>query len=177
MFGFSPMETFDSKKDAHFGLNNFTGAGLALHWGTLHYSVEKHHNIIDQNTSDASEEIVVILTISNYGTKKEIRFLCDGKETATSDVSLHLNGDRLYPAICLGSENQQITTIPIDQLKIRTPKTDELIKEYHQQQQQQKQRFISISLQQTISLQRVLLHQQEIFIRAMIAKMKFEMKQ
>jgi hypothetical protein len=33
MIGFTPMETFDSTKDAYFGINSFTGCGLHLYTG------------------------------------------------------------------------------------------------------------------------------------------------
>jgi hypothetical protein len=132
--GFTPLETFDSSKNASFGYNGFNGAGLCLCTGSLYYPVYKYHNIIDLNISQKTKEIIVILTISDSGRKKEIRFLCDGKETKSSDVSEHLNGDRLFPAICLRNENQQVTTIPIDQIKTRTPEIERLIVEDQQQQ-------------------------------------------
>ncbi len=40
----------------------------------------------------------------------------------------------MFPAICLCQRNQQITTIPIDQVKTRTPEIENLIKEYQEQQ-------------------------------------------
>jgi hypothetical protein len=133
MIGFTPMETFDSKKDAYFGHNGFTGCGIDLFDGNLFYPDNKYHNIIDWQISKKAKEIIVILTISDNGSKKEIRFLVDGNETKSSDVSEHLKGDRLFPAICLDDVNQQVTTIPIDQITIRTPEIDKLIKEYQQQ--------------------------------------------
>jgi hypothetical protein len=39
----------------------------------------------------------------------------------------------LFPAICLCDITQQVTTIPIDQIKTRTPEIESLIKEYQQQ--------------------------------------------
>jgi hypothetical protein len=140
MIGFTPMETFDSKKEAYFGFNDFTGCGLRLDKGDLRYPINKSHNIIDKTISEKAAEIIVILTISNNGTKKEIRFLCDGNETATSDVSEILNGDRLFPAISSFWKNQPVTTIPIDQIETRTPEIENFIKEYLQQPKN----FISI---------------------------------
>jgi hypothetical protein len=96
-FGFTPMETFDSTKEGYFGYNGFTGAGLHLYSGNLCYPVRQNHNIIDNRLSYNAEEIIVILTISNNGRKKEIRFLCDGNESKSSDVSEHLNEDLLFP--------------------------------------------------------------------------------
>jgi hypothetical protein len=133
MFGFTPMETFDSNMQAWFGTDGFTGCGMNLWTGNLNSPVNKFHNIIDEKISKNATEIIVILTISNNGKKKEIRFLCDGKETQSSDVSEILKGDFLFAAICLQYENQQITTIPIDQIKKRTPEIENLIKEYQQQ--------------------------------------------
>jgi hypothetical protein len=134
MIGFTPMETFDSKKDAYFGDNGLTGAGLSLDFGSLSYPVENDHNIIDKEISFSAKEIIVILTISNNGTKKEIRFLCDGKQSKSSDVSEILKEDFLFPAICLGNIYLEVTTIPIDEIKKRTPEIKSLIKEYQEQQ-------------------------------------------
>jgi hypothetical protein len=134
MIGFTPMETFDSKKESSFGNNGFTGCGMNLYTGNLRYPVDKYHNIIDSKISDKVKEIIVILTISNNGKKKEIQFLCDGKESQSSEVSEILQGDVLFPATCLREKNQQITTIPIDQIKTRTPEIENLIKEYQRQQ-------------------------------------------
>jgi hypothetical protein len=137
MIGFTTMETFDSDAIAYFGNKGFTGAGIGLYSGNLNYPVNKCHSIIEKEICSSAKEIIVILTISNNGTKKEIRFLCDGNQSKFSDVSEHLNGDRLFPAISLFWKNQQVTTIPIDQIKTRTPEIDELIKEYHQQHKKQ----------------------------------------
>jgi hypothetical protein len=121
MIGFTPMETFDSMEEVFFGHNGFNGCGMDLYGGNLWYPVNEYHKIIDDKISQKAREIIVILTVSNNGQKKEIRFLCDGKESRSSDVSKHLQGDRLFPAISLYAANQQITTIPIDQIKKRTP--------------------------------------------------------
>jgi hypothetical protein len=137
--GFTPMETFDSTEDtffgdASFGDRFFTGCGMYTYYGDLEYSVDDGHNIIDRRISSKAKEIIVILTISNNGTKKEIQFLVDGVESESSDVSEYLEGDRLFPAISLYYLNQQVTTIPIDEIKTRTPEIVNLIKEYQQQQ-------------------------------------------
>ncbi len=112
MFGFTPMETFGSNKEAFFGYGDFTGCGIRLHDGTLFYPVGKHDNIIAGKISIKAKEIIVILTISKNGTKKEIRFLCDGKESKASNVSEILKEDLLFPAICLNHKNDQVTNNP-----------------------------------------------------------------
>jgi hypothetical protein len=128
MFGFTPMETFDSNTNiAYFGCNGFTGAGMNSWSGNLYYPVDKYHNIIDRMISIIAKEIIVILTISNSGKKKEIRFLCDGKQSKSTDVSEHLNGDFLFPIICFYEKNQQVTTIALDQIKTRTPAVERLL--------------------------------------------------
>jgi hypothetical protein len=170
MIGFTPMETFDSTKEAYFGSNGFTGAGLYSYNGDLRYPFKNGHNIIAQEISKNAKEIIVILTISYNGTKKEIRFLCDGKVSESCDVSEHFQGDVLFPAICLAERNQQITTIPMDQVQIRTPEIENLINE------NPCLRFSLNALRQVLELQRVLLQQAEVQIRAMMAKMKCEMK-
>jgi hypothetical protein len=179
MFGFTPMESFDSKKEARFGTNGFTGCGIDLYSGNLYYPCTGH-NIIDKEICKKSTEIIVILTISDNGTKKEIRFLVDGKKSKSTDVSEHLNGDRLFPAICLASENQQVTTIPIEQMKTRTPEIDKLVNE---QKGFPFLRFVSVSdfflqkcplLQQHEELGRKFLQQREILFRGLTARMKLE---
>ncbi len=135
MIGFTPMETFDSTESAWFGNNGFTGCGIYLSSGDLCYPVLGSHNIIAQEISKKAKEFISILTISNNGTKKDIRFLCDGVESKSSDVSEHLKGDRLFPAICLRENDQQVTTIPIDQIKTRTPAVERLIFESEREQQ------------------------------------------
>ncbi len=140
MIGFTPLQTFDSNmENVYFGSKGFTGTGISLNSGNLCYPVRqypfcKHYNIIDEEISRKAKEVIVILTISNDGKKKEIRFLCDGKESKSSDVSEYLNGDVLFPAISMLFVNQQITTIPIDEIKTRTAEVDDLIKEYQEQQ-------------------------------------------
>jgi hypothetical protein len=134
MIGFTLMETFDSNNSAYFGRNGFSGAGVGLYSGKIYYPDNKHHNIIDQQIAPKAKEVIVILTISNSGKKKVIRFIVDGVESKTKDVSKYLNGDSCFPAICLSRIDQQITTIPIDEIKTRTPEIDE-----HQRQRAVKQ--------------------------------------
>jgi hypothetical protein len=174
MIGFTPMETFDSSKNAYFGDGCFTGCGFRLDNGYLYYAADECHDIIDGKISRVAKEIIVILTISKKGTKKEIRFLCDGKETQSSDVSKHLKGDLLFPAICLGNIDKKITTILIDQIKTRTPEIERLIKE--EQNDAERERFTLNALRQVVELRHVFLQQAEIHVRAVMAKMKFELK-
>jgi hypothetical protein len=134
MLGFTPKETFDSKKEACVGGKDFNGCGLHLFSGSLCYPVDKYHSIIHEEISSNAKEIIVILEISNNGAKKEIRFLCNGNESESSDVSEHLEGNFVFPAICFREKNQRIATIPIEQTKNRTPEIKNLIKEYQQQQ-------------------------------------------
>ncbi len=86
MIGFTPMETFNSSKNAYFGFNGFNGCGIYLHNGDLYYPLDKHHNITDKEICQKAKEIIVILTISNNGKKKEIRFLCDGNQSQSFDA-------------------------------------------------------------------------------------------
>jgi hypothetical protein len=108
MVGFTPMETFDWNKNAYFGGNGFTGAGILLFTGNLQYQVNKYRDIIDYKIAQEAKEVIVILTISKSGKKKEIRFLCDGNETKSTDVSQILKGDALFPAISLLWEKQTL---------------------------------------------------------------------
>jgi hypothetical protein len=180
MIGFTPMETFDSTKEACFGSGDFNGTGMLLRDGDLHYPVDEYQNIIDDNISEKAKEIIAILEISNNGKKKEIRFLVDGNESKSSDVSEHLQGDFLFPAIFLHwcyavktslEKNQQITTIPIHQIEIRTPEIDELIYEYRQQKQTS-----NSFLQQHEELARIFLQQREVLFRGLMARMKLEIE-
>jgi hypothetical protein len=136
MIGFTPMETFDSESEAYFGYNDFTGCGINLYNGNIWYPVEKNHNIIDRGISLNAKEIIVILTISNNGTKKEIRFFLDGKQSESTDVSEYFKGALSFPVIVFSEKNQQVTTIPIDEIKTRTPEIESMIKEHQQQNNQ-----------------------------------------
>jgi hypothetical protein len=160
MIGFTPMETFDSTKEACFGYYGFKGCGISLFRGNLFYPAGKNHINIDGEISKTAKEIIVILTISNNGTKKEIRFLCDGNESTSSDVSEYLKGDRVFPAIILREKNQKVTTIPLNQIKTRTPEIDRIILE-----NDPLYIFAVRSLQQKQELVRVLLQQQQVFLR------------
>jgi hypothetical protein len=136
MIGFTPMDTFDSNTTAYFGSKDF-GCGLLVGIGYLYSPVNKNHNIINKEISKKAKEIIAVLTVSNNGKKKEIRFFCDGKESKSTDVSEHLNGDLVFPAICLRGKNDQVTTISIDQIQTRTPAIENLTKEYQQQKNNQ----------------------------------------
>jgi hypothetical protein len=182
MIGFTPMETFDSTEEGYLGWKGFTGAGMNLAGGDLWYPIDKYHNIIDKEISKKAREIIVILTISNNGKKKEIRFLCDGKESQSSDVSKHLEGDRLFGTICLFNKHDQVTTISIDQIKTRTPEIDKLVNE---QKGFPFLRFVSVSdfflqkcplLQQHEEFGRKFLQQREILFRGLMARMKLEIE-
>ncbi len=143
--GFTPMETFDSKQDGFFGNNGFTGCGIRLDRGNACYPVNKSFNVIDKEISKKATEIIVILTISNNGKKREICFLCDGVESKSTDASEYLKGDVLFPAICFSTFGQKTTTIPIDEIKIRTPAVENLIKEYQAQQNNNNQSAVAPS--------------------------------
>ncbi len=137
MVGFTSLQTFDSNKKPVIASDGFTACGFSMLDGNLqfpalfgnrpHSPIRQSQNIIDSEISRKSKEIIVILETRNNGKNKEIRFLCDGNKTKSSDVSEYLKGDLLFPAICLGSEKQQVTTIPIDQIKKRTPEINRLI--------------------------------------------------
>jgi hypothetical protein len=129
MIGLSPNETYDPSESAWFGWNGLGGVGIDCYEGNLFYPTRKDHNIISEKISEKAKEIIVVLTVSNNGTKKEIRFLCDGKESKTEDVSKFLKKNRLFPVIILGGRHQQVTTIPIDEIKKRTPAVNKLLRE------------------------------------------------
>jgi hypothetical protein len=175
MLGFTPRETFDSTKEAFFGYNGFNGAGMNLCGGNLCYPVDKYHNIINEEISKKAKEIIVILTISNNGKYKEIRFLCDGQESKSTNASEILKGDRLFPAICLASAGQQITAIPNDEIETRTPEIEELI---IQQQGYSLLRFVSVSvakyplLQAHEDLGKKFLQQREVLFRGLMATLQ-----
>jgi hypothetical protein len=99
MIGFTPLETFNSSEQTYFGLNNFDGVGLAAYSGVLFCSFEIQQKIIDGKISGTAQEIIVILDVSYDGATKEIRFLCDGHESESSDVSEFLKGDLMFPAV------------------------------------------------------------------------------
>jgi hypothetical protein len=139
IIGLTPLEVFDASNE-----NCFAVCGLNKNSGFFHLPRERYHKIIDMETVQAAQEIVVILNISNNGEKKEIRFLCDGSESKTEDVSEYLKGDLLFPAFILAARNQQITTISIDQIQKRTPEIDELINELEHQRFRSTDFFVQV---------------------------------
>ncbi len=72
MIGLTTVETFDSTLQARFE-GGLSGVGLGLCWGHF-FDPEKQTNIINRDFSMKANEIIVILTVSNNGEKKEIRF-------------------------------------------------------------------------------------------------------
>jgi hypothetical protein len=70
--GFTLTETFDSNAEGYFGLENFTGAGLNLSSGNLTFPIQNTSKIMNEDLSKTAKEIIVILTISNNGAKKEV---------------------------------------------------------------------------------------------------------
>ncbi len=165
MIGFTASEALDVKKYGFFGQNTFSGAGLDLQNGELLYTGSMSHRIIDRDITRNTSEIIAILTVSQNGNKKEIRFLCDGHETKLADVSAFLEGDAFFAAVCMIEKSQKVTTIPIDQIKTRTPEIENLINEYQLQQ------YVANSFPQVLELESVLLQQQQIQLRAVIALM------
>jgi hypothetical protein len=128
MCGFTPLESFDSSKQACFGLSfGFPGVGLCLSNGAVHLTVratneeidsqKENPQVIDKELSKHAKEVVVILETGNYGLKKDICFLCDGNESKSTDVAKFLRENQLFPAISLFFKTQQVTAIPIDQIK------------------------------------------------------------
>ncbi len=151
-----------------FAPNTLSGCGLAIHDGLFYNGIYQASSInMDPSACSRATEIIVILTISNNGNKKEIRFLCDGKESDSADGSEHLSGDFLFPVVILSCGNAQITTITVHQIQIRTPEIEQLTKDFRLHQ------FVFDSVSQLVELQRVFLQQQEVHIRALIAIMKF----
>jgi hypothetical protein len=166
--GFTPLETCDSTKVAFFGFAETATCGLYLLTGALHYPIDVREIIIDEKITRVAKEIIVILEISDHGAKKEIRFLVDGHESKSTDVSQILKEDLLFPVLCLHWKDQRVTTIPIDQIKTRTPEITDLIYE------NQQRRFVSSALPQVLEVQRILLQQAAIQMRAEMANMKIE---
>jgi hypothetical protein len=115
MCGFTPMEKFDSDTYTFFAPNTLSGCGLAIHDGLFYNGIYQPSSInMDPSACSRATEIIVILTISDKGKQKEIRFLCDGKESDSADGSEHLNGDFLFPVVILSCGNAQIKTITVD---------------------------------------------------------------
>jgi hypothetical protein len=127
MFGFTPLETFGSERLANFAWNNFDSCGLHIATGFLFYPRTKLQKVIDFEISRSAKEFVIILTISNNGKKKEMQFICDGIESKSSDVTKILKGDRFFPAVSSAFQQQQITTITLNQLEIRTSVVERLL--------------------------------------------------
>jgi hypothetical protein len=138
MIGFTCLEMIDSSRDRCFGYRGrdgiVPGCGISLIDGSLECQYGTCEGVIDSNISNDAKEIVVVLTISEMGAKRMIQFIVDGTPTRPEDVSENLEGEVLRFAICLYQSQQQVTTIPIDQVQKRTRYIESLILESQQQQ-------------------------------------------
>jgi hypothetical protein len=147
LVGFTPLSTFNSRKEAYFGSNKLSGCGLLCMLGDLNYPENSYYHIINPRTSAKAKEIIVLLTVSENGAKKVIQFLCDGKESKTSDVSDILKEDSLFPAICLCEKDQEVTTIPIDEITIRTEQVETLL--FAQKKKNTKEKRVAKKMKKT----------------------------
>jgi hypothetical protein len=129
MFGFTPTHRIDEWATLCLGTAGLPGVGLFLYNGTLCYPFDQQKVIIDRNVSQKAKEVITILTVSNNGKKKEIQFIVNGVESKSTDVSQYLKENRLFPTLCLSFRPDRVLTIPIDQVKIRTPAVEKLIAE------------------------------------------------
>src|SRR3989338_2100903 len=140
--GFTDKATYDSTKSGapgdEWAGHGFSGTSLFCFYGKR-YPGRVHY--LDRNITADSKEIISILTISNNGTKKEVQWIVDGNEGPVQDCMNDKkgfgNGDEIFPCLSLRSDDQQVTTIPFDQVKSRSPKIEQLLKEYSSNHQSQ----------------------------------------
>lgn len=82
-----------------------------------------------------AKEIIAILTISENGRTKEIQFICDGNdgaavELANTDFENENGGSQIFPTVSIYNKRQKLSMIPFNQVKFRSPRIDELMKEF-----------------------------------------------
>src|SRR3989338_5630569 len=90
-------------------------------------------NYLDANITNKAKEVITIFTISNNGAKKEIQFIVDGNEGPVHECDkkhFENGGDVIFPVATLEKVDQKLKFIPFDQVKSRSPKIDELMKEF-----------------------------------------------
>ncbi len=82
-----------------------------------------------------SKEVVCILTISNNGATKSVQFIVDGNEGAVLDCESETFDpvDKLFPVVKLWNKGDRVTMIPFNEVKSRSPRIDELRREFEDQ--------------------------------------------
>ena len=124
--GFTDMRTYDS---TIYGTPGDEISGTSLNCGSGNRLPGPVEYL--PYASKAKREVISILIISNKGTKKEVQWILDGTEGPVQDCTKCLgNGDEIFPCISFASQGQQVTTIPFDQVKSRSPKIDQLMQEF-----------------------------------------------
>src|SRR3989338_8172453 len=130
--GFTDMATYDSTKDGAPG-HKFSGTSLNCFTGNRWPGYVNY--LLSINITRKAKEIISILTISNNGTKKAVQWIVDGNEglvvECTNEEKGFGNGDEIFPCVSFGAKGQQVTMIPLDQGKSRSPKIDQLMQEFN----------------------------------------------
>ena len=124
--GFTDSATYDSMTDVFpDGTSLYCSGGFRFP-GRIDY--------LPEDITAEAKEIISILIISNDGAKKEVQWIVDGNEGPVHDCTTEKNGfgngREIFPCVSFASAGQ-VTTIPFDQVKSRSPKIDQLMQEFN----------------------------------------------
>lgn len=147
--GFTSKKKIDSREDPEY--SNFPGAyngmnGITLWVGSGHLTGGNgmfdgrwdEKNYVSSSRDNASTEVVSILTIANDSndiTNKKIgiQYIVDGNEGPQREVSTSfcIGNDEIFPVVSLSCAGHKVEFLPFNQVKSRSAKIDELMKEFN----------------------------------------------
>src|SRR3989338_7313916 len=123
--GFTDMVTYDSTKSGTPG-GDMSGTSLSCYLGNRFPGAVKY---LPYEITRKAKEIISILIISNNGTKKEVQWIVDGNEGPVQDCTKEQKGfgncNDFFPCVSFGDGGMQVTMIPFDQVKSRSPKIEQ----------------------------------------------------
>lgn len=139
--GWTSQQTVDSTLEVVYCGNGLNGASLSLSCGFVSggSGVEgdkkwdkKHFNF---KISQKAKEIIALMTISKKGTRS-VQYIIDGLEGRVqkldrTDFENENGGNQIFPVVSLFYGQQKVKIIPFSAVKSRSPKIDELMKEFH----------------------------------------------
>lgn len=136
--GFTSTKNYDSEaNDMYPGARGLNGSGLFISDGRLfggdgtQWSKEYFPSEITRN----SKEIIAILTVSENGTRRSIQFVADGNEGPVvelkrSDFENRYGSDEIFAVVNFRDRDQKIQIIPFHEVKSRSSKIDQLMREF-----------------------------------------------
>jgi hypothetical protein len=141
-FGFTSISSVAAGEIQRPGDDGMNGVCLDFRFGRMHGGDGSEsgkwfkENYLSEKVTQNAKEVISILTISNSGQNHSFQFIVDGNEgkiIECSKQSFEGQSDEIFPVFNLGEENQNIRTIPFDQVQSTSPIIEELKKQFNAQ--------------------------------------------